>query len=37
MIAACIFAGMSTDRIRKFYGDSGQQMFDKASLLNRLK
>ncbi|MEF8733860.1 MAG: patatin-like phospholipase family protein [Candidatus Accumulibacter meliphilus] len=37
MVAACIAAGMSTDRIRKFYVESGQQMFDKASLLNRLK
>ena len=37
MVAACISAGMSTDRIRKFYVESGQQMFDKASLLNRLK
>ncbi|WP_313950222.1 patatin-like phospholipase family protein [Accumulibacter sp.] len=37
MVAACIAAGMSTDQIRKFYVDSGRQMFDKASLLNRLK
>ena len=37
MVAACISAGMSTDRIRSFYVDSGQQMFDKASLLDRLK
>ena len=36
IIAACISAGMSMARIRKFYQDSGQQMFDKASLLKRL-
>lgn len=28
---------MSTDQIRKFYVDIGRQVFDKASLLNRLK
>ncbi|MBE2257780.1 MAG: patatin-like phospholipase family protein [Rhodobacteraceae bacterium] len=37
MVAGCISAGMSTDQIRQFYVDSGRQMFDKASLLNRLK
>jgi hypothetical protein len=36
IIAACISAGMSMARIRKFYEDSGEQMFDKASLLKRL-
>ena len=36
IIAACISAGMSMPRIRQFYLDSGQQMFDKASLLKRL-
>jgi patatin-like phospholipase/acyl hydrolase len=36
IIAACIAAGMDTGRIRKFYLDSGRQMFDKASLLERL-
>ena len=36
IIAACISAGMSMDRIRKFYEDSGEQMFDKASVLKRL-
>ena len=36
IIAACISAGMSMERIRKFYEDSGEQMFDKASLLKRL-
>lgn len=35
IIAACIAAGMSTERIRQFYLDSGRQMFDKASLLER--
>lgn len=37
IIAACISSGMSTERIRKFYLDSGRQMFDKASLLERLR
>lgn len=37
IIASCIATGMSTDQIRKFYVDSGQQMFDKASLLKRLR
>jgi uncharacterized protein len=33
ILAACISAGMNTDQLRRFYIDSGQQMFDKASLL----
>lgn len=37
IIASCIATGMSTEQIRKFYVDSGQQMFDKASLLKRLR
>ncbi len=37
IIAACISAGMSMQRIRSFYVDSGEQMFDKASLLHRLQ
>jgi len=37
IIAACISAGMSMDTIRQFYLDSGKQMFDKASVLKRLK
>lgn len=37
IIAACLAAGMSMERIRRFYVDSGQQMFDKASLLHRLR
>jgi uncharacterized protein len=37
IIATCIASGMDTATIRKFYLDSGKQMFDKASLLNRLK
>lgn len=36
IIAACIAMGMSTARIRKFYEESGVEMFDKASLLKRL-
>jgi patatin-like phospholipase/acyl hydrolase len=37
IIAACIACGMSMDKIREFYLDSGEQMFDKASLLKRLR
>ncbi|MCB1723185.1 MAG: patatin-like phospholipase family protein [Chromatiaceae bacterium] len=37
IIAACISCGMSTDQIRTFYVDSGEQMFDKASILQRLR
>lgn len=37
MIAACIAAGMSMGEIRKFYVDSGAQMFDKASIFKRLQ
>ncbi len=37
ILAACISAGMSMDQIRSFYVDSGEQMFDKASILKRLK
>lgn len=36
IIAACISCGMSMSRIRQFYEDSGEQMFDKAFLLRRL-
>jgi patatin-like phospholipase/acyl hydrolase len=37
IIAACISSGMSMEKIRQFYLDSGKQMFDKASLLKRLQ
>jgi hypothetical protein len=37
IIAACISAGMSVDQIRSFYVGSGRDMFDKASIFNRLK
>ena len=36
VIATCISAGMPVDRIREFYLTSGEQMFDKASVLKRL-
>lgn len=36
VIAACISTGMPMDRIREFYLTSGEQMFDKASVLKRL-
>ncbi len=36
IIAACVSAGMEMAAVRKFYVDSGEQMFDKASLLKRL-
>jgi predicted acylesterase/phospholipase RssA len=37
IIAACISCGMSVEQIRRFYVDSGQDMFDKASLIKRLR
>ena len=36
IIAACISCGMSMARIRQFYENSGEQMFDKAALMKRL-
>jgi uncharacterized protein len=36
IIAACIATGMSVTRIRKFYEESGAEMFDRASILKRL-
>jgi uncharacterized protein len=37
IIATCLSLGMPTDEIRKFYLESGKEMFDKASLLKRLR
>jgi patatin-like phospholipase/acyl hydrolase len=37
IIATCLSLGMSVERIRKFYVNSGEQMFDKASLLKRYR
>lgn len=37
IIATCISLGMSADSIRRFYLDSGQEMFDKAFLLKRFR
>jgi patatin-like phospholipase/acyl hydrolase len=37
IIAACISTGMSMDQIRRFYINSGKEMFDKAFFLDRLK
>ena len=37
IIAACIACGMSVGEIRRFYLESGEEMFDKASLLKRLR
>lgn len=37
IIAACISAGMSMQKIRQFYIASGSQMFDKAFILKRLR
>jgi hypothetical protein len=37
IIATCISLGMRVDEIRAFYRDSGEEMFDKASLLRRLR
>ncbi len=35
IIATCLSMGMSVDELRKFYIESGAEMFDKASLLKR--
>ena len=35
IIAACVAMGMPMAEVRKFYISSGQQMFDKASILKR--
>jgi patatin-like phospholipase/acyl hydrolase len=37
IIAACISAGMKVSEISTFYIESGEEMFDKASLLKRLR
>ena len=37
IIAACIALGMPVTEIRSFYLSSGEQMFDKASLLKRFR
>ena len=37
IIAACISAGLSTEQIRRFYLDSGADMFHRASVFKRLK
>jgi patatin-like phospholipase/acyl hydrolase len=36
LLAGCLALGMSVERIRKFYLDSGREMFDKAGLMERL-
>lgn len=37
IIAACISVGMTVSEIRAFYLSSGEEMFDKASLLKRFR
>lgn len=37
IIAACISVGMTVSEIRAFYLSSGEEMFDKASLLRRFR
>lgn len=37
IIAACISVGMTVSEIREFYLSSGEEMFDKASLLKRFR
>ncbi|MCB1859037.1 MAG: patatin-like phospholipase family protein [Gammaproteobacteria bacterium] len=37
IIAACLSLGWSVERISRFYSESGEKMFDKASLLKRFK
>jgi patatin-like phospholipase/acyl hydrolase len=36
IIAACLSLGMSVDKLRKFYVDNGEAMFDEAFILKRL-
>lgn len=37
IIATCLSLGMTTSKIRDFYVESGEAMFDKASLLKRFR
>jgi hypothetical protein len=37
IIASCLSLGMSTNKIRQFYLESGREMFDKACLLKRFR
>lgn len=37
IIATCLSLGMSTSQVRDFYVESGEAMFDKASLLKRFR
>jgi len=37
IIAACVALGMPATKIRDFYIDSGKEMFDRASILKRLR
>lgn len=37
IVATCVAMGMRVDQIRSFYRDSGAGMFDKASLLRRMR
>lgn len=37
ILATCVALGMSVEDIRRFYLDSGKEMFDKASLLRRFR
>ena len=37
IIATCIAAGMPVSKIRDFYRESGKEMFDRASILKRLR
>ena len=37
IIAACISVGMKVSEISQFYIESGEEMFDKASLLKRFR
>lgn len=37
VIATCISIGMPIDRVRRFYVESGREMFDRAALLKRFR
>ncbi|MEA2361908.1 MAG: hypothetical protein QOD71_1053 [Thermoleophilaceae bacterium] len=37
IVATCLSLGMPVDRVRRFYEESGKEMFDKVSLLRRFR
>ncbi len=37
ILAACVSAGMTTEQMRSFYIEHGEEMFDRASIMKRLR